>query len=556
MECMSKTDCTGSFTPSGCAVNGFAAELRNISKTYAGSGKRANNNISLGLRRGEILCIAGENGAGKTTLMKILCGLEKQDAGGIFINGGQVFIDSPRDAQEYGIGMVHQHFMLFPEFTAAENIVMGMEPRKWGIFFDKAQANTAAAALIQEHHFSVSAEKPVQSLSVGEKQQVEICRLLYRNAEIIILDEPTSVLTDHETASFFTTLRALAKAGKSLVLITHKLHEIKQISDRVAVLRRGELVDILDTAEIDEHEIARLMMGSASGDAPGNPAASAETGTNAAEDTKQQEPVIVFDSVTVMRHGQRQALLDKVSFNIYAGEILGFAGVGGNGLGVLEAVLGGFLHPVSGKILHRGHDISQLNIRRLRNRGLAFVPADRLGVGSAPAASIAENFIVDRRGEFTRMGFLDSRAIKDFTARLIRHYNIVQPDFLRAGSGRADNAASLSGGNLQKLILAREIDQFRDYIVFSEPCWGLDFASSAFVRAEISALREKGAAIALISTNLDEILELADRIIVMYRGTIAGVFTNNTASIKEKIGACMQGLNPDRNIPANERSFT
>ena len=502
-------------------------ELRNISKKYTGSKKKANNNISLSLHRGEILCIAGENGAGKTTLMKILCGLEKPDAGEIFIDGRQVIINTPLDAKQLGIGMVHQHFMLFPEFTAAENIVLGMEPHKWGLFFNRAKATNAAANIIQEHHFSVSPDKAVNSLCIGEKQQVEICRLLYRNANIIILDEPTSVLTEHEAAAFFKTLKALARAGKALILITHKLNEIKQVSDRVAVLRQGELLGIQNTKEIDEHEIARMMVGETQAEMKGA----------SGKRVKNSGPVLIFDNVTVTLHGQKQALLDSVFFNLYPGEILGFAGVGGNGLGVLEAVLGGFLHPCTGKILHRGQDISQLNIRRLRNRGLAYVPADRLGVGSAAGASIGDNFIINRRQEFSRMGFLDPRAVKNFTGNLIQRYNIVQ-----SGQSIADNISSLSGGNLQKLILAREIDKFRDYIVFSEPCWGLDFASGAFVRKEIAALRENGAAIILISTSLDEILELADRIIVMYRGKIAGRFINNGEPIKWKISACMQGL--------------
>ncbi|MDR0316081.1 MAG: ATP-binding cassette domain-containing protein [Treponema sp.] len=516
---------------------GYAAELRGISKTYSGSGTRANHNISLGLRKGEILCIAGENGAGKTTLMKILCGLETPDTGEIYINGKAVTIDSPITARRLGLGMVHQHFMLFPEYTVAENIVMGIEPRKWGIFFDRAQAQAAATQVIEAHHFSVDPAIPVHTLSIGEMQQVEICRLLHRNADIIILDEPSSALTEHETAALFKTLKTLAQAGKSLILITHKLREIKLISDRVAVLRQGELVGIRDTAEIDEHEISRMMIGATS------ELIISSNGLIKKNSEKESEPVIVFDNVTIRRRGQKRPLLDRLSFTVRSGEILGFAGVGGNGLGVLEAALGGFLHPAAGAILHRGRDISRLNIRRLRNQGLAYVPADRLRVGSAPEATVDENIIIDRRHELTRMGFLDRGAIQTFAADLIKRHNV-------AGAAEAKQAASLSGGNLQKLILAREIDKFRDYIVFSEPSWGLDIAASNFVWGEIAALREKGAAIILISTNLDEILSLADRIIVMYRGKAAGEFSNteatgaDSASIKEKIGACMQGLSP------------
>jgi simple sugar transport system ATP-binding protein len=514
-------------------VSNLAIELRGISKIYSGSTKRANNNISLGISKGEILCVAGENGAGKTTLMKILNGLEAPNAGSIYINGNAVTVDSPLTARKLGLGMVHQHFMLFPEYTVAENIVMGMEPRKWGFLFDKAQAKAEAAQIIADHHFSITPDSIVQSLSVGEMQQVEICRLLYRNADIIILDEPTSVLIEHETVTLFETRKTLAAAGKSIFLITHKLQEIKSIADRVAVLRRGELVGILEKNEIDEYAISKLMI---SGDAP-FASFGKEKNINSNLNAK---PVIVFDNVTVLRRGQRRPLLDKVSFTVSSGEILGFAGVGGNGLGVLEAVLGGFLHPVSGTITHNEKDISRLNIRRLRNRGLAYVPANRLKVGSALSAAIDENMMIDRRHALSSAGFLDGKAIQRFSEKLISRYSI------EAAGGTNSAAAALSGGNLQKMILAREIDQFRDYFVFSEPTWGLDIAASSFVWDEIAGLRERGAAVILISTNLDEILGLADRIIVMYRGSAAvvlqNVIQNSNTSLKEKIGNYMQGL--------------
>ena len=543
----------------------YAVELCGICKTYPGSTKKANSNISLGIRRGEILCIAGENGAGKTTLMKILGGLETPSAGKIFINGNIVAINSPQDAQGLGLGMVHQHFMLFPEYTVAENIVMGMEPRKWGIFFDNAKARAIAAKIIDAHHFSIAPDKPVHALTVGEMQQVEICRLLYRNADIIILDEPSAVLAEQEVAALFKTLKALAMDGKSLFLITHKLKEIKLVSDRVAVLRQGELVGICDTKNTDEYEISRMMLGGNSsavnmplGNQPQRMATKMSNPpqtTGGGLDEKPADngssagckPVIVFDNVTVLRRRQEQPLLDKVSFSVRPGEIIGFAGVGGNGLGVLEAVLGGFLHPSSGRVTHNGKDISRLNIRRLRRQGLAYVPADRLRVGSAMNATVDENMIIDRRQEFTCMGFLKNRAIRKFSNGLVDRYNI-------AGAGKTNSVATLSGGNLQKLILAREIDQFRDYFVFSEPTWGLDISASAFVWAEISGLREKGAAVILISTNIDEILALANRIIVMYRGSVAEEFVNHVpangmpfndmsiAALKQSIGNRMQGL--------------
>ena len=509
-----------------------AVELRGISKRYPGGRKKANNNINLDLRRGEILCIAGENGAGKTTLMKILCGIEKPDAGEIFINGKKEIINSPLSADRLGIGMVHQHFMLFGEYTAAQNIVMGVEPRKWGLFFDEKKARNAAEKIINAHNFSIEASGKAEDLTLGEMQQVEICRVLHRNAQIIIFDEPTSILTERETDSLFKTLESLAASGKSVILITHKLHEIKRICGRVAVLRRGELVGICDTAEIDEYEIARMMMGAGSAEAVSNT-------------FKQHPPLpiphsplptIQFNNVTVLRRGQEQPLLDKVSFSVNPGEILGFAGVGGNGLGVIEAVFGGFLHPASGKVLHNGSDISALNTRRLRNNGLAYVPSDRLRVGSAANAAIEENMIINRRHEFTRGMIISKKAAGDFYEELAKGYNI-------EGGEKKEPAASLSGGNLQKLILAREINWLKDYVVFSEPTWGLDIASSRFIIGKIAQLREKGAAIILISANLDEIIALADRIIVMYRGRTAGEFENSgDTSIKKKIGNCMQGL--------------
>jgi simple sugar transport system ATP-binding protein len=341
------------------------------------------------------------------------------------------------------------------------------------------------------------------------------------------------VLTELQTVSFFRTLKNLAAGGKSLILITHKLRGIKQLADRVAVLRRGELAGIRNTGEIDEHEIAKMMIGEHE---------IQEEKYTAGKNRVTSGPVIVFDNVTVQRRGQERPLLDKVSFTVQAGEILGFTGVGGNGLGALEAALGGFLHPASGAILHRGKDISRLNIRRLRNQGLAYVPADRLQVGSALGATVDENVMINRRREFTRMGFLDKTAIREYTGACVRRYNISESSDIGA-----ENALSLSGGSLQKLILAREIDQRRDYIVFSEPSWGLDIAAGEFVRKEIAALRDNGAAVILISTNPDEALSLADRIIVMYRGKTAGQFENNGTdagklSLKERIGACMQGL--------------
>jgi len=530
----------------------YAVEFRGIGKIYPGSEKKANANISLGARRAEILCVAGENGAGKTTLMKILGGLEKPSYGEIFIGGKAVSPGSPQEARAAGVGMVHQHFMLFPDYTVAENIVMGAEPRKWGLFFDRAEAEAQAARIIAECRFSISPRATVKSLSVGEMQQVEICRLLFQRAEIVILDEPSAVLAENEIAALFSTMRALAAAGRTIFLITHKLGEIKRVADRVAVLRQGRLLGVLDARLADEYAISKMMFGAEPASLAPPPLAAETpkafaTARGAVAPTEEGKPAIVFENVTVLRRGQKRPLLDGLSFEARGGEILGFAGVGGNGLGVIEALLGGFIGPSSGRVLRGGEDTSRLGSRALRRRALAYVPADRVGVGSARGAGIDDNAIVAGRDRFARAGFLDFRAIAKFREELFSRYNIVGPGRRVAGA----SAASLSGGNLQKLILAREIEQMRDYIVFSEPTRGLDAASAAFAWGEISKLRDRGAAIALISTDLDEILALADRVIVMYRGRAAAEFRNDVGSagaagdkndLKQKIGARMQGL--------------
>jgi simple sugar transport system ATP-binding protein len=507
----------------------IAAQLRNISKQYPGSKKKANNNINLDIYEGELLSIAGENGAGKTTLMKILYGLEKPDSGEILINGRKENISSPLAATKLGIGMVHQHFMLFDDYTVAENIVMGIEPAVLGVFFDKKKALEETDKIINEHNFSINSAQKVKDISLGQKQQVEICRLLHRNANIIILDEPTSILTDHETASLYKTLKNLVKLGKSVILITHKINEIKNNCSRLAVLRNGEMACLREADGIDENEIASMIMGE-------QIPPLINKGQTKEKEKITKKAVIRFDNVTVRRKGQKIPLLDSVSFAVNGGEILGFAGVGGNGLGVIEAVLGGFLHPAQGKIFHRDKDISSLNIRTLREEGLAYVPADRLNVGSAGDASIEENIIINRRHDFMKKNIINKKETKEYLKSLSLCFNI-------EGADGDKKCSTLSGGNLQKLILAREIDCYKDYIVFSQPTWGLDIASANYVMGEIFKLREKGAAVILISTNLDEIISLADRVNVMYRGKIAGEFNNTKDEVtKEMMSRCMQGL--------------
>jgi len=503
----------------------LAVEMRNITKTYPQNNLRANDGVDFLLHKGEILCLAGENGAGKTTLMKVLYGMESHEEGTIKIRGNQVNMDSPLVANRLGIGMVHQHFMLVEDFTVAQNVLMGIEPRKYGITYDLKKAITLVNEVIEHHHFSIEASTLVRNLTVGQKQQVEIIKMLYRDVDILILDEPTAVLTEQEIEALFSTLQRLAKRGKSLILITHKLHEIKTISDRVAVMRQGKMLGTYETKEVTEQQISALMMGK-----------SISLSIKHAKRTQESKPVIECKNIIVLRQGQERPLLNNLTFTAYAGEILGFAGVSGNGLGVLEAVLGGFIPTFNGQVLHDGTDITNKGTAQLRKQGLSYVPSDRLEIGSALKASVQENIIVGESKSFRKNGFLNQKMVTQYTNNLLEKYSVKGTAQMPIGT--------MSGGNIQKVILAREIERYQDYIVFSEPTWGLDIASSQFVYEQMASLRDKGAAVILISSNLEEILTIADRIIVLYRGTRVASFAGEEARnlSKEEIGEYMLGI--------------
>jgi ABC-type uncharacterized transport system ATPase subunit len=500
--------------------------MRGITKLYPENNVLANSEVDFEVRRNEIHALVGENGAGKTTLMKILYGLERADRGAIELEDRPVHIGSPLDANRLGIGMVHQHFRLIPEFTIAENVVLGVEPVRGGLFLDREAALASVRAVIEEYGFSIDPGLRVRELTVGQMQVVEIIKILYRRAELLVLDEPTSVLTAQQIQKLFATLRNLRGIGKTVIIITHKLGEVKEISQRVTVMRAGRVVAVRETAEVDERELSRLMVGKSVSlqvrREPGAPG----------------RPVLELEQVSLLARGQDRPLLDGVDLAVRAGELVGVAGVSGNGLGELEDVVSGLRRVSSGRILHDGQDITRLDALQLRRRGLSYVPADRLHRGSSLASSVMENMIIASHHRFLRAGVLRRRQAEGFALQLTRNYSIEGDPRVPIGT--------LSGGNIQKVILARELSSRTDFILFSEPTWGLDVASSEFIYERIMELRRLGLAILLLSSNLDEILSLADTVVVMYRGRVAARLANDAGLSKELVGEYMLGLREDR----------
>lgn len=499
-------------------------EMRGVSKLYPND-LLANDAIDFSVEKNEIHAIVGENGAGKTTLMKILYGLEQPDAGSILLGGNPVTIRSPLDARRLGIGMVHQHFKLIPEFSVAENVVLGIEPRKNVLFVDRNAAAERISEVITSHGFSIDPRARVLNLTVGQMQQVEIVKMLYRKADLLILDEPTSVLTEQEIRKLFETLRSLQKNGKTCIIITHKLQEVMEISDRVTVMRKGKVVAVRQTAEVDKAELSRLMVGK-------SVLFQFERAKKACGD-----PVLELVDVSLKQRGRDRALLDGINLTVRSCEIVGVAGVSGNGLGELEDVVAGLRRITGGRILHNGEDIAGLSPATLRERGFAYVPADRLRRGSSLQSTVTENMIVTSHHRFLRAGFLKGGKIQQFAERLTKSFSI-------DGGPRAP-VGTLSGGNIQKVILARELASASNLVIVSEPTWGLDVASSQFVYEKILEMRKAGAGILFISSNLDEILGIADTIAVMYRGRVVAFLPNVPDLSKERIGEYMLGLRDD-----------
>ncbi|MDC7124471.1 MAG: ABC transporter ATP-binding protein [Spirochaetales bacterium] len=509
-------------------------EMRNICKTYSINGRTVNKNVDLTVRKGEIHALLGENGAGKTTLMNILYGIIHPDSGEIFINGKKVFIDSPLTANRSGIGMVHQHFRLIDDFTVAQNVVLGMEPRHGLFKFDNTKAEKDVLSVINKNGFKLEPNAKISDLSVGQMQQVEIVKMLYRKADLLILDEPTSVLTEHEIQNLFIRLKKLVKTGKTVIIITHKLKEVKRLSDRLTVLRSGKVVGVRNTADVDESEISRLMVGRTVALKP------------IKVETEIKEEALKLENVVLKKRRQERPILDNLSFKVFKGEILGIAAVAGNGLSELENLLGGMVRITSGRLLINGQDVTNEGAAVFRRAGLSYVPSDRLKRGSSIESSVRENIILTNHHRFVKKtGEIDSSAADEFSSKLIDNFNIDADPSTRTGT--------LSGGNIQKVILSRELEHIDGLVVFAEPTWGLDIASSEYIYKKIIEVKSEGAAVVIISSNIEEIINLSDRIIVMHSGEIV-CETKNTEDIDAAvIGDYMLGLKNDFSKVTNER---
>ena len=495
--------------------------MRNVSKRFGAV--QALCGVDLEVARGEIHALVGENGAGKTTLMRILCGLERADTGTVELDGRPVHIPDPEAAHRLGIGMVHQRFKLIPSLTVAENVILGSEPHRRGVL-DRRAAYDQVIRLCEEHHLEVDPGARVGDLSIGLQQRVEILRLLYRKAQVLIFDEPTAVLTPQETEQLFEVLRALKEQGATIIYISHKLWEVLQISDRVTVLRRGVVQRALPTSEADAAVLTRLMVGQDVAPVTGEVSLPAPQG----------EPVLALHDVWATDDRGLPALRG-VSLTVAAGEIVGVAGVEGNGQRELAEVLVGTRPLVRGSVTLLKREISRVPTWRRRLMGLGVIPEDRDREGVSLDFSLADNAIATRirSHPFSRRGFLSRRAATMFCRRLIDEFNVVAP-------GPGTLARSLSGGNLQKFIAGRELSFRPTVLVAAHPTRGVDVGATRFLHERLLSLRNQGSGILLISGDLDEILALSDRIAVIFRGSIAGVLNRHEAT-RDRVGALMLG---------------
>ncbi|MCA9960301.1 MAG: ABC transporter ATP-binding protein [Anaerolineales bacterium] len=499
----------------------FVLELKGITKRFPGV--LANDHIDLTLEQGEIHALLGENGAGKTTLMNILYGLYQPDEGEIFVRGQKIEVHSPNDAIRAGVGMVHQHFMLIPVFTVTENVMLGDESTYRGGFLNRAAAARQIKEISEKYKLAVDSSAYVRDLPVGVQQRVEIIKLLYREADILIFDEPTAVLTPQEADELFKIMKSLVAQGKSIIFITHKLREVLDAADRITVIRRGKVVGSTTPAAADQRKLAEMMVGR-------------EVMLELDKKPAQAGEAILDVADLVVLDDRQQTAVSNVSFQVKAGEVLGVAGVQGNGQTELVEAITGLRPALSGHVSLLGQDITHATPRQITELGTSHVPEDRQKDGLVLSAPLTENVVLNTyyKPPYTKGVTLQPAAILQTANDLIKRFDIRTPN-------AQTSAGSLSGGNQQKVIIAREFNRPSRLLIASQPTRGLDVGSIEYIHSRILEKRDEGCAVMVVSPELDEILQLSDRIAVMYRGQIIAIVPAAEAT-KEGLGLLMAGV--------------
>lgn len=504
----------------------YAIEMRNITKRFPGI--IANDNITLQLKKGEIHALLGENGAGKSTLMSVLFGLYQPEEGAIYKDGKEVTINTPNDANDLGIGMVHQHFKLVECFSVLDNIILGVEPNKAG-FLMKAEARKKVLELSEHYGLKIDPDALIEDVTVGMQQRTEILKMLYRDNDILIFDEPTAVLTPQEIKELMQILKNLAKEGKSILFISHKLQEIMDVSDRCTVLRKGKYIGTVNTKDTTMAELSSMMVG---------------RDVNFHVEKKPSnigDVILSVENLTVASKLHKNNAVKNVSLKVHAGEIVCIAGIDGNGQTEFVHALTGLDSSVSGKITLCGKDITHASIRERNLGGMSHIPEDRHKHGLVLDYSLEDNLVLQRyfEPEFTnKAGFLKRDNIREYATGLIEQYDV------RSGQGPITIARSMSGGNQQKAIIAREIDKNPELLVAVQPTRGLDVGAIEYIHKQLVAQRDAGKAVLLVSLELDEVMDVPDRILVMYEGEIVGEFDPKTTT-EDELGLYMAGAKKD-----------
>ena len=502
--------------------NDYILVMENITKVY-GNGFVANKDVNLLVKKGEIHALVGENGAGKSTLMKVLFGHEQPEEGKIWYKGQEVHIDNPLVALHLGIGMVHQHFMLVPSLTVAENMALGMEPKKNGLF-DYKKAVEQAREISEKYNLLVDPEAKVRDIPVGQKQKVEILKVLFRGVDVLILDEPTAVLTPQETKELFEQLIKLKENGYTVIFISHKLNEITEICDRLTVLRNGRVTGTADVKDLTERDISKMMVGR-------------DVMLEIDKDkAKPGRSVLQVRNLKYTNEHNKQVVND-ISFSVRSGEILGVVGVEGNRQKEISEIITGLTPLQEGSVTINGQDMSNASIRQIREKGVSHISEDRMTYGSVSDASVSENIISDRfyKPEFNKHGLLDRKKINADVDELIKEYLIKCDD-------RNALVRTLSGGNIQKVVVAREFSSDPELIIANQPTRGIDVGASEFIRKRLVKMRDDGVAILLISADLTEAIEVSDSIVVMNNGEIVAYFPDASKVDENLLGEYMLGI--------------